>query len=45
MGNVNVDYRVDGRVRLREVQGVIGDGSDASILAHSGVGTISLHRR
>jgi hypothetical protein len=45
MGNVNVDYRVDGRVRVREVQGVIGDGSDASILAHSGVGTISLHRR
>jgi hypothetical protein len=45
LGNVNVDHRVDGRVSMRQVRGVIGDGSQASIYAHTGVGSIEVHRR
>jgi len=45
IGAVGIDFPVDGLVRLREVQGVVGDGSQASIEAHTGAGAISLNRR
>jgi hypothetical protein len=45
MGNIDVDYVVDGQVTRTEVNGVIGDGSQGSIYAHSGTGNIDLIRR
>jgi hypothetical protein len=45
IGTVDVGFAVDGIVRAREVQGVIGDGSQGTIVAHTGVGTISLEQR
>jgi hypothetical protein len=45
IGVVGVSYPVDGRVSLRDVQGVIGDGSEGSIHAHTGAGTVTLAHR
>ena len=45
MGTVGVGFPVDGRVTIREVQGVIGRGVDGSIYAHTGTGGIDLVRR
>jgi DUF4097 and DUF4098 domain-containing protein YvlB len=45
IGSVGVDFPVDGLVRLREVKGVVGDGSQATIEAHSGAGAINLNRQ
>jgi hypothetical protein len=44
-GNIDVDFKVDGRVTGREARGTIGDGSDGSIYAHTGSGTVRLIRR
>jgi DUF4097 and DUF4098 domain-containing protein YvlB len=44
-GTIEVEYEVAGRVTKREVQGVIGDGSQGSIYAHTGSGGIDLQRR
>jgi hypothetical protein len=45
VGGVYVDFAVDGVVRPREVKGVIGDGSQGSISAHTGVGAVTLRRQ
>lgn len=45
LGAVDVDFAVDGRVRPREVNGVIGDGSQGSIFARTGLGTVSIKHR
>ena len=44
-GTVDVGYAVDGQVTKREVRGVVGDGSDGRIYAHTGTGSIDLVRR
>jgi DUF4097 and DUF4098 domain-containing protein YvlB len=44
-GPVNVDFHVDGRVTVRSVEGVIGDGSQGSIYAHTGAGSVSVKRQ
>lgn len=45
MGAVTVDFAVDGVVRPREVKGTIGEGSQGSITAHTGVGAVMLRRQ
>lgn len=45
IGAVGVDFFVDGLVRVRNVQGVIGDGSQGSISAHTGAGGVYLEQR
>ena len=45
IGAVDVDFHVDGRVAVRSVEGVIGDGSQGSIYAHTGAGSVSVRRR
>ncbi len=45
LGNIDVDYVVDGEVTRAKVNGVIGDGSQGSIYARSGTGNIDLIRR
>ncbi len=45
MGTVGVDFDVDGQVSLRSVNGVIGDGSQGSIYAHTGAGGVSVTRQ
>lgn len=45
IGAVSIDFPVDGLVRLREVKGVVGNGSQASIEAHTGAGAVNLNRR
>jgi DUF4097 and DUF4098 domain-containing protein YvlB len=45
LGAVTVGLPVEGRVTLRQAKGVIGDGSQGSITAHTGVGTIFLNPR
>ena len=42
LGTIDVGYDVDGRTSPRDVQGVIGDGSQASIYANTGLGSISV---
>jgi hypothetical protein len=42
MGTVSVGFDVDGQSSPREVRGVIGNGSQGSVEAHTGVGTIIL---
>ena len=42
LGTVSVRYDVDGQTSPRNVEGVIGDGSQGSIYAHTGVGTVSV---
>jgi hypothetical protein len=45
-GAVSVDYDVDGQVSTTgDVEGVVGDGSEGSIYAHSGAGSISVEPR
>jgi hypothetical protein len=41
-GSIDVGFDVDGSRSARQVTGVIGDGSQATIYAHSGVGVISV---
>jgi hypothetical protein len=45
IGVVGVEFRVDGQVKPREVKGVIGDGSQGWINAHTGAGAITLKRQ
>jgi hypothetical protein len=45
IGTVGVEFYVDGLVRVRKVQGVIGDGSQGSISAHTGAGGVFLEQR
>ena len=42
LGGVDVDFDVDGRVSPRNVEGVIGDGRQGSVFAHTGVGSVSV---
>jgi DUF4097 and DUF4098 domain-containing protein YvlB len=41
-GSVEVGYAVDGQVSKRDVKGVIGSGTQMSIYAHTGSGSIDL---
>jgi DUF4097 and DUF4098 domain-containing protein YvlB len=45
MGSVDVRYDVEGTVSARQVRGVVGDGSQGSIYAHTGAGQIQMKRR
>jgi hypothetical protein len=45
IGAVGADFYVDGLVKARKVQGVIGDGSQGSISAHTGAGGVFLEQR
>lgn len=45
IGTVGVEFDVDGRVSLREVKGTIGDGSEGSIDASTGAGTIVVNHQ
>jgi DUF4097 and DUF4098 domain-containing protein YvlB len=45
LGAVSVDFGVDGRVSVRSVEGTIGDGSQGTIYARTGVGAISVRHR
>jgi len=42
LGNIDVGYDVDGSSSARTVTGVIGDGSQATVYANTGLGTISV---
>ena len=42
LGSINMGYRVDGQTSMRNVEGVIGDGSQGYIYAHTGIGSISV---
>jgi len=43
LGTIDVGYDVDGSTSPRDVSGVIGDGSQASIYANTGLGLISVN--
>lgn len=45
IGAVEVGFAVDGTVRARQVKGVIGDGSQGMITAHTGAGRVTLEPR
>ena len=45
LGSVDVDFDVDGQVSPRSVNGVIGDGRQGSISAHTGAGSVSVRSR
>jgi len=45
LGAVDVDFDVDGRVSPRSAEGIIGDGRQGLIYAHTGVGGVSVTRR
>lgn len=45
LGAVHVDFPVDGAVSKSSVEGIVGDGSQGSIYAHTGIGAITLYRR
>jgi DUF4097 and DUF4098 domain-containing protein YvlB len=45
MGSVDVRYDVRGTVSARKAVGVIGDGSECSIYAHTGAGIVQMKRR
>jgi len=45
VGNIDVDFSVDGQVTRREVRGVIGSGAQGTIYAHTGTGNIDVIRR
>jgi hypothetical protein len=45
MGSVDVRYDVRGSVSTRKAVGVIGDGSEGSIYAHTGAGFVQMKRR
>jgi len=42
IGNVSVDFAVDGQVSRQRVKGTIGTGDQGSIYAHTGTGSIDL---
>jgi hypothetical protein len=44
-GTVEVEYPVDGKVTKKEVRGTVGDGSQGSIYAHTGTGSVDFLRR
>jgi hypothetical protein len=44
-GSVEVDYAVNGRPTGRGIKGVVGDGSQGSIYAHTWSGSVELMRR
>lgn len=44
-GSIDLDFTVDGQKTRQKVRGVIGDGSQGSIYAHSGAGSIDINRR
>ena len=43
LGTIDIGYDVDGSTSPRDVSGVIGDGSQASIYANTGLGLISVN--
>jgi DUF4097 and DUF4098 domain-containing protein YvlB len=45
VGKVSVDWEVKGRVSPRHVEGTVGEGGQADIQAHTGVGNVTLERR
>jgi DUF4097 and DUF4098 domain-containing protein YvlB len=45
VGDIDVDFAVDGQVTRREVKGVIGSGDQGSVYAQTGTGSIDLIRR
>jgi hypothetical protein len=45
IGDVDVDFDVDGHTSPRSVYGVIGDGGQGSVYAHTGVGSVRVRRR
>jgi hypothetical protein len=45
VGNIDVDFSVDGQVTRREVRGTIGSGAQGTIYAHTGTGNIDVVRR
>ncbi len=45
LGSVDVDFDVDGRVSPRSAEGLIGDGSQGTIYAHTGVGGVHIRRQ
>jgi hypothetical protein len=45
LGTVAVEFDVDGSVSLRSANGVIGDGRQGSIFAHTGVGSVRVEPR
>jgi DUF4097 and DUF4098 domain-containing protein YvlB len=45
MGNIDVDFAVDGQVTRRQVRGAIGSGAQGTVYAQTGVGNIDLVRR
>ena len=45
MGNIDVDFAVDGTATGRQVRGVIGSGSQGTIYAQAGAGNIDVVRR
>lgn len=45
VGSVDVDFAVDGEIAGNRVVGTIGTGGEGEIVAHVGVGNISLRRR
>ena len=44
LGSIHMGYDVDGQTSARDVEGVIGDGDQGTIYAHTGVGSISVRR-
>jgi DUF4097 and DUF4098 domain-containing protein YvlB len=45
LGTVDVSFAVDGSVSRRGASGTIGDGSQGSIYAHTGIGSVSVRRQ
>jgi hypothetical protein len=45
LGAVDVGFHVDGQVSLRSAEGVIGDGCQGTISAHTGVGSVNVWRQ
>jgi DUF4097 and DUF4098 domain-containing protein YvlB len=45
IGAVDVEFDVDGSVSPRSVKGIIGDGRQGSIFAHTGAGSVRLESR
>ncbi len=45
IGNIDVDFAVDGRVTRQEVEGTIGSGAQGTITASTGTGNIDVRRR
>jgi hypothetical protein len=45
IGEIDVDFAVDGRITGRDVQGTIGSGAQGTIYAHAGAGNIDVVRR